>query len=43
MKRSNIKKLKTAEKKLLSSTAGYVLLVHRRDPNILVKLDVYSA
>jgi hypothetical protein len=40
MKQSDVKRLKTAENKLMRGTAGRVVLVHRRDANIIAYLDV---
>jgi len=40
MKQSDVKRLKTAEKKLMRGTAECVVLVQRRDANIVAYLDV---
>jgi hypothetical protein len=40
MKQSDIKRLKTAEKKLMRGTAGCVVLVQRREANSFAYLDV---
>jgi hypothetical protein len=40
MKQSDVKRLKTAEKKLMRGTAGCVVLVQRRDANTVACLDV---
>jgi len=40
MKQSDVKRMKTAEKKLMSGTARCVLLVQGRDANVLAYVDV---
>jgi hypothetical protein len=41
LRRSSIRRLKTAELRFMSCTAGYSLLDHRRNENILEELNIY--